>query len=578
MICDRIRVLLASARGATVPIVSPTPSPSPTPTPTPTPTPSTAYDTTYMGASGPKVFVMSVWCQSPSLHATWKARGIMVMHTDFAEFADNYTGVQNGMLAGDAWNKSVKDNGLQQIRRPHGPNYGDLGTDGNGNPIEYQDFTAADKADPTVLWWPMRDEAEGEGLPITHYEADVDLWNGTAPVDKVKHITINHNGGNIGRQQLGVSSGVPGALSYQQSLDTPKFTGYGADAYPFQGYRKSYLGTAGTQVPGYFVNNVFFGNDPTLSINFTATWVGIQGHLYNEGPYAGLLLNSRGKWTFGNLGTGRVDLNIPEGDGNWQPGRCLRLFFWDMVLDGNSMINIFPQTPSTISGTGSVSGGVLTVTGMDTFYNGRPMNKLRAPLRVYNSSFQQIGLITGQTSSTETDSSLAGKGTYTLSGAVNYAGGAVYFNTPAFTNGDDSNAENLTELATCMSNLRTKLEAHPQGGNLLMDTTNGGRKAFTKFLMPSTVEDPNLHVDNMTAMTAVGGTGTTGWPLGFRGAEFTGADGKKYRVVLAYSTTATTSFTYAPWGVSGMSFGPCEVKLFTDASQTNQFAKAGVDD
>lgn len=525
-----------------------------------------AYDTAYMGSVGPKVFAVSVWCQLPSLHATWKARGVTIMHTDSAEFV-------NG--DGPGWINSIASNGIFDARAAKGS---DVLT-GAFLPGT-TDYSSADKANDHVLWWTLHDEPDGKTQTKAQWDAEAQGWLAASPAGVKKHIFQNYNGGHILVQKDICPD--PNEL-YVDILNDTNVTMRGADTYPWQAYRKDYLGQH-TYDFGWFINQSFFNGSAdqamlNLAVPWTATSSGAHTRILRDGPYRGQYLSHVGQPVVGNIATGRVDMNIPTSNGDWQPARYFRLFWWDMLLNGAAIMNIFPQCPSVFNATGSISSNVLTVTALTTTTAGYPNQKIRAPLYVLDGGGNVIGTITSQLTSTETDSSLAGKGTYQLTGGTNTASGTLGFRTPAFTNGDDSNAANLAELATCLANTRNLLEAHPSGGNMLMNTTAGGRKSYAILDMPSSVENPNLHVDDMTVLTAVAGTGTSGWPMGFRGAEFSGADGKKYRVVLSYSGgDSPTLFTYAPWGVSNMLFGPCEVKLFTDASQTNQFAKSGTDD
>ena len=169
--------------------------------------------------------------------------------------------------------------------------------------------------------------------------------------------------------------------------------------------------------------------------------------------------------------------------------------------------------------------------------------------------------------------------------------------------GDDSNAENLSELATIIANIN-RMQAHPTGGNLMIDTLNGGRRAFTVMRCPDINGDTSLYREDMTlapiqpGYTSEGvpipdsGGGLPlwdfGWPMGFEGFRVVGDDGATYIYArsLSNSNRPTWFPGFAGLGLPARVFRAFELVGFrrvgngsaVEMTGTSAVLKAGVDD
>lgn len=546
-------------------------TPSPTPTPTPTPTPAAFQTGSVVGANGPKVYLVGPWVQSASTHATWASRGCNVLLNDSANFTE---------ADGDAWLASAKANGFNIIMKP------------KRTDTASTDYTALSVTDSYWkdhwLAWTITDEPEQETTKdLAAWTTILDSWKSSAG-GVTKPVMSNFVLGNISENFYGFASDT-----YYHYVTSDRLNWLGGDVYPW--HYKDPSNVPGL-VPlngdrGLYWQNTYVWGGPTATNSFdslkyrafgqdyTAAATGRGIHMLGHGPFCTALdgngypitplsINNSTKGRFHFLATGRVDYGTGnQNGGKWQPGRYQRVWNWDAVIYGSCGTFLFPQTASSLSGTGSITGSTLTLTAID-------QARILAPMRVVSAigGYTDHGIINALTGT-----GTGGTGTYPLTNAVTALGGTTFtILAPGSTSGDDTNAENAAELAAFIANIGL-LQAHPTGGNLLMDPVNGGRRAFTLFQMGDTTTNPNADLSNLTGLTIRSGTGTLNWPAGFVGAEITGDDGKKYRIVLSYNG-ATSSFTYAPWGVSGKSFAKYEVQMFTDASLTNQLGKAGVDD
>jgi hypothetical protein len=230
-------------------------------------------------------------------------------------------------------------------------------------------------------------------------------------------------------------------------------------------------------------------------------------------------------------------------------------------------------------------------------------------LRVLNSGGTEVGWI--RRDSPQLTGTTGGIGSYALDPAkrtpvnTGSAGTPVTltFATEARAWGDDTNPENLAELQTLIANLN-RMQAHPTGGNLMIDTVRGGRKAFTTLRCPDINGDASLYREDMTlapiqagytdAGVAIPDSGgglplwEFGWPMGFEGFRTTGADGATYIYVRSMSNSNRPTFFpgYAALGLPARVFGSFEVVGFrrvgvgTAVEMTGSSAvlKAGVDD
>jgi hypothetical protein len=99
-----------------------------------------------------------------------------------------------------------------------------------------------------------------------------------------------------------------------------------------------------------------------------------------------------------------------------------------------------------------------------------------------------------------------------------------------------------------------------QGGvNILMDTVNGGRRAFT--LRPCAEVSGGGGFDypaNQPNFSSPTGAQMPAW---FEGCEIA-AGGETYRLVLNMHDTLSKTLTYAAWGMTGLAFAPGQVGCF----------------
>jgi len=305
------------------------------------------------------------------------------------------------------------------------------------------------------------------------------------------------------------------------------------------------------------------------------------------------------------IATGRVDMSggYPRG-GLWQPGRFLRNEAWSGFVHGSCMLSLFPQTVGSFTAQGYVNAGTNTV--FVTSAPSRPI--IGGAMRVSGPS-GDVGWIrrdnpqlTGTTGSTGSYALDATKITPTSVGSVG-SPVTLTFSTEARPWGDDTNAENLSELLNLIANIN-RMQAHPTGGNLMIDTVQGGRRAFTVMRCPEIDADPSLYKDDMTkapqrAGYTAGGVPINladgkpplwdfGWPMGFEGFRVTGDDGAVYSYVRSLSNgNAPTWFPgYAALGLPARAFGPFELVGFrrvgaaaaVEMTGSSGVIKAGVDE
>lgn len=288
------------------------------------------------------------------------------------------------------------------------------------------------------------------------------------------------------------------------------------------------------------------------------------------------------------IGTGRVDFVSAQfaRGGRHAPARFIRDDIWTGIIHGSSNLLIFPQAPSgaTVVVTGYVDAGTGKFTVTSTAPHGRanigPAMQIQradngAPVGwIRRDNFQDSG-------------TPRGAGVYSLDNAktttvtTGSAGTPVQFRLWAAEglNGDGTNAANAAELTAATANF-TRMQAHPTGGNLLMDTAQGGRRSFTVLRCPDTAVDPGPYRDDMTQVPVQAGYLTDGtpvldsagegplwpfgWPMGFEGFTVLGDDGATYIYVKSMTRAdAPTWFPgYAPLGLPARVFGPFELAGF----------------
>jgi hypothetical protein len=366
---------------------------------------------------------------------------------------------------------------------------------------------------------------------------------------------------------------------------------------------------------------------------FTASVTGMAVHLQRNGPL------SRGRSTDGGvtilppgggtgvfvlpsamayapgdkagghfIATGRVEINsasYPQ-SGRWQPGRYLRSEAWSGFVHGSSSLYIFPQTTgnTTVTGYIDATANTLVVTSEPS----RPFLFGGALRLQTEGDFTVKGWV--RRDSPQLSGTPGGAGTYALDTgkatpiATGTSGSPVTIqvSTEGRPWGDDSNPENLAELAAVIDNL-DRMQAHPTGGNLMIDTSQGGRRAFSVMRCPDINADTSLYKEDMTlapiqagytsggAAIADSGGGLPlwdfGWPMGFEGFRVTGDDGALYIYVRAMSNAKPTWFPgYAALGLPERVFGPLEFAGFrrvgtgtaVEMTGTSGVIKAGVDD
>lgn len=305
------------------------------------------------------------------------------------------------------------------------------------------------------------------------------------------------------------------------------------------------------------------------------------------------------------VATGRVDFNVnyPRG-GRWQPGRFLRNEGLSGFVHGSSSLYIFPQTVGQFTVTGYIDAGANTLT-----ITAAPPFNVAGAMRIIQTGFTQIGWIRRDTP--QLSGTPGGAGVYALDPAkvtpvaAGSVGSPVTLTLSAASNawGDDSNAENISELTNLIANLN-RMQAHPTGGNLMIDTAQGGRRAFTAMRCPELDGDVSLYKDDMTrapvrASYTAGGVPIPdalgynplwdfGWPMGFEGFRVTGDDGAVYIYVRSLSNgNAPTFFPgFAALGLPARAFGAFEMVGFrrvgaavaVEMTGSSAVLKAGVDD
>jgi hypothetical protein len=337
-------------------------------------------------------------------------------------------------------------------------------------------------------------------------------------------------------------------------------------------------------------------NDP----EYTVIGIPILPQPMNYGP--------NDKATGHYVATGRVDVSqttsYPRA-GQWQPGRFLRNESYSGFVHGSCALYLFPQTVGSFTAQGYVDAGTNTV--VVTSAPVLPM--IGGAMRVIAPGGAEVGWITrdnpqvsGTTGSTGTYTLDPAKRTPVTTGSVGTPL-TLTFGTEARPWGDDTNLENLAELAGIIDNLE-RMQAHPTGGNLMIDTVQGGRRAFSTMRCPDINGDLGLYREDMTIAPIQAGYTSEGvailddadspplwdfgWPMGFEGFRVTGDDGAVYSYVRSMSNSNRPTFFpgYAALGLPARVFGPFELVGFrrvgaggaVEMTGTSGVIKAGVDD
>ncbi len=442
------------------------------------------------------------------------------------------------------------------------------------------------------------------------------------------------------RASIPSSASGSATINFYEAFNTPQIKALSHDSYEWHLTTTDVPSATATRTqPSIWVSPWHSENDPTWP-RFTASVTGLSVHLQRGGPiypgrsesgtmpvqYPPIAFNTPAYTTYGlvippqaltyapgdkatghYIATGRCDIlaggSYPRG-GQWQPGRYLRSEAWSGFVHGSSSLNLFPQTVGSFTAQGYVETATNTL--VVTTAPVRPM--IGGAMRVTASSGlvgwirRDTPQLSGTPRSVGTYALDTGKATPVATGS---AGSPVTltFSTEARSFGDDTNAENLSELTTLIANLN-RMQAHPTGGNLLIDTANGGRRSFAVMRCPEVDADVSLYKDDMTKAPQVagytgGGTPINnaagkpplwdfGWPMGFEGFRVTGDDGAVYIYVRSLSNgNAPTFFPgYATLGLPPRVFGPFELAGFrrvgvgtaVEMTGTSAVLKSGVDE
>lgn len=588
------------------------------------------------GPKGPKKIITAVWNQgdvgycresdnlNENLPAKWAARGIntyKIGHPDIV-----LEGRATQMLA------AVKAAGLMMIAYPKWE--ARYPYRANPSALDYRNLAMNDTYWRTNwIAYMVPDEMDIDQYPLATHIGDTV----SAVLDGVrKPFTANFTS----------RVGVPGAslgsstINFYEAFNSPALTALSIDRYEWHltaSDAPSALPNAST--PEMWVapwNNAPLAGWPRLTGSIT----GVSVHIMRNGPqapgrsdsgnmpvqYPPVAFNTPPNTTYGlvippqphtyapgdkatghYITTSRVEFNsqsVYPRAGQWQPGRYLRNEGWSGFVHGSSSLYIFPQSVGGTEVTGYVNAVANTL--VVTAITGRPIIGGAVKIGAASGTVGFIRRDNPQLSGTP-----GGVGTYALDTAkvtpvaTGSAGSPVtlYLSTASGFAGDDSNAENLAELATMVANLN-RMQAHPTGGNLMIDTVNGGRRTFTAMRCPEVDGDASLYKDDMTkapvrASYTVGGTPIPdalgylplwdlGWPMGFEGFRVTGDDGAVYSYVRSLSNgNAPTFFPgFAALGLPARVFGPFELVGFRrvgtaaaiEMTGSSAVLKAGVDD
>lgn len=591
-----------------------------------------------IGPRGPKQIITAVWTQAPvaycletnnrteDLYARWKARGINTIkpsgHPDAV-----LEGQQVAVLA------AAQANGLMMIAAPKWePEYS---VRPNFAPLDLRSLATTDPYwRDNWIGYQTIDEMDLAPFPLAVHQRIIAAF----PIGGVtKPVFANFTR----RVAIPATGGGSASINWWHALNVPEIANLGLDSYEW------HLDATDANVattpearsgPPMWVSTwngdgIYTAATPhtagSMGRRFTASITGLAVHLMRNGPLSrgrsqdgGVTIEppssnlgtfllpepmtyAPGDKSYGHyIATGRVDLagSYPRG-GQWQPGRFLRNEAWSGFVHGSCCLSIFPQTVGSLTVTGYVdaAAGELVVTSAPRAVVG-PALRVIAP-------GGEVGWI--RRDAPQLSGTPRGAGRYALDPvkvspvATGTAGAPVTLTlaSEARAWGDDSNPENLAELAALIANL-TRMQAHPTGGNLMMDPVQGGRRAFEVMRCPDSSGDLALFKEDMTgapvqAGYSPGGVAIAdnaggppqwefGWPMGFEGFRVTGDDGAVYCYVRAMSNgNRPTWFPgFAPLGLPPRVFGPFELAGFrrvgtgaavemTDASGVT---KAGVDD
>lgn len=276
--------------------------------------------------------------------------------------------------------------------------------------------------------------------------------------------------------------------------------------------------------------------------------------------------------------------------GDWQPARFFRDDAWSGVCHGSSNLLVFPQAlgSAVIEGYVDAATNRLIVTTPIEKPSPDHLAEIRGAMVVIREAgpYLQVGWIPkdGYYVSGGTPGRA---GTYALDPAkipsvdIGSAGSPVrlFVVCAAGAAADDTDAANAAELRAFADNV-ARMQAHPTGGNLLIDTSLGGRRQFTALRCPDVNDDTSLYKEDMTLAPiepgyTLGGSPIIddggypplwqfGWPMGFEGFHVTGDDGAVYIYIKSMSNSDRPTYFpgYAPLGLAARFYAPFELAGF----------------
>jgi hypothetical protein len=600
-----------------------------------------------IGPKGPKQILFGVWNQAPTgycyetnnpsenLYAKWAARGI---NTIKASHPDVVVGNQAALLA------AVEANNLMLIASPVWDNT----LIGNRPDPAAHDLRDLALNNPylRVNWisYAAQDEMDLFTVPLSTQIAFLEAQ----ALDGVsKPIAANFTR----RAAIPATSEQSGTINWHNAFNHPLIRGLSIDSYEWHldntDLNSATLTASSPQIftstwhgggpynstPGQEFTRTMFGR------RFTSSITGMAVHLMRTGPlspgrsddgllpvdYPPIAFNAppytaygtivlpvpntyapEDKWTghFVCTSRGEIAPGAYGRAGQWQPGRFLRNESWSGFTHGSSALYLFPQTVSTKVATGYID--TVNNTVVITTEPSQPFLFGGAVRLTTEGNFTLKGWV--RRDNPQLSGTPGGAGVYALdvTKAAPVATGTaatpvpIQFASEARPWGDDSNPENLAELAAIIANMN-RLQAHPTGGNLMIDTMNGGRRPFVVMRCPDINGDASLYREDMTLAPVQPGYTSEGvpipdsggglplwdfgWPMGFEGFRVTGDDGATYLYVrsLSNSNRPTWFPGYAPLGLPARVFRAFETVEYRRAGadtavETGGIIKANVDD
>lgn len=609
----------------------------------------------HYGPKGPRKVLVSVWNQgdlgycretnnlAEPLYAKWASRGINCVKPSHPDAV--LQGRATQLLA------AVKANNLMLIAAPTW--YQFLQPVADPSLRDYRDLALNDPYWRTMwIAYNCTDEMDLFQFPLATH---VDFIN-TFPLGGVTKPTF----ANFTRRVAspGTSEGSA-TINWKSAFEVPQIRELSQDSYQFhlsptlanapgidgrEHYHLSMWNYGGVRTPG--------GGNVNKGKRFTASYAGMAAHLMNNGPlipgrsdsgnspvqYGPIAFNTPPYAVRGNIippqpvtyspgdkalahtvTTSRVDINItgsyPQG-GLHAPARFLRDESWTGFIYGSSHLILFPQTVGSFSVMGYVDAATnrLTVTSSPINSSGSSISwggaaKIGGAMEVViGGTFTIVGFI--DRDNPQVSGSARDEGVYRLDPAVRASVTTGSVGTPVRLEiraasqpwGDDSDGPNLAELASIIANVN-RMQAHPTGGNLLIDTVNGGRRPYTVLRCPDVDGDAALYKEDMTLAPVQAGYTSGGvpieeisglplwefgWPMGFEGFHTFGADGARYIYVKSMSNSNRPTFFpgYAALGLPARVFGAFELVGFrrvgsgtaVEMTGSSGVLKAGVDD